>query len=65
MLGIMAGMDQDDSYCGMYKAGIVGYDALRAVFPSLVGRPRVLAILAGMDQKDSCPRRTGFGFSGR
>ena len=34
----------------------------RAVFSSLVGRPRVLGILAGMEQKDSCPRRTGYWF---
>ena len=65
MLGIMAGMDQNDSCCGMYKTGYAGCDALRAVSFSLVGRPRVLSILAGMDQKDSCPRRTSFGFSGR
>ena len=49
----MAGMDQKDYCSGLFKAGIVGYDALRAVFPSLVGRPRVPGILAGMDQKDS------------
>ena len=64
MLGIMASMDQDDSYCGMYKTRYAGC-VLRAVSFSLVGRPRVLSILAGMDQKDGCPRRTGFGFSGR
>ena len=62
MLGIMAGMDQNDSCCGMYKVVYPGCDALRAVFSSLVGRPRVLSILAGMDQKDSCPRRTGYWF---
>ena len=28
----------------MYKAGIAGYFAPQAVFPSLVGRPRVLRI---------------------
>ena len=33
--------------------GFAGDDALRAVFSSLVGRPRVLGILAGMDQKNS------------
>ena len=60
LLGIMAGMDQDDSYCGMYKTGYAGCDALRAVSFSLVDRPRVLSILAGMDQKDSCPRRTSY-----
>ena len=46
-------MDLKDRCSGLFKAGIVGYDALRAVFPSLVGKPRVLGILAGMDQKDS------------
>ena len=47
---------------GMDNAGIAGDSAPRAVFSSLVGRPRVLGILAGMDQKDSCPRRTGYWF---
>ena len=50
---IMAGMDQKDCCSGLFKAGIVGYDAFGVVFPLLVGRPRVLGILAGMDQKDS------------
>ena len=58
----MAGMDQKGRCSGMYKAGIVGYYAPRAVFSSLFGRPRVLGILAGMDQKDSYPRRTGYWF---
>ena len=57
-----ADMNQVDRCGCMYKAGIAGYFAPRAVFPSLVGRPRVLGILAGMDQKDSCPRRTGYWF---
>ena len=35
----MAGMDQKDSYCGMFKARVAGDIALRAVFFSLVGRP--------------------------
>ena len=50
---IMAGMDLKDRCSGLFKAGFVGYDALRVVFPSLVGRPRVLGILAGTDEKDS------------
>ena len=50
----MAGMDKKGRCSGTYKARIVGYYAPRAVFPSLVGRPRMLGILAGMDQKDSC-----------
>ena len=31
-------------------------NAPRAVFTSLVGRPMMLGIMAGMNQKDSCPR---------
>ena len=50
---IMAGMDQKDRCSCLYKAGIAGYDAPRAVFSSSVGRPRLPGILAGMDQKDS------------
>ena len=34
--------------------GSPGFDVPRAVFPSLVVRPRILGILAGMDQKDIC-----------
>ena len=36
-------------------AGLVftGYDAPRVMFPSGVAKPRMLGILAGMDQKDS------------
>ncbi|KRT83902.1 hypothetical protein AMK59_4595, partial [Oryctes borbonicus] len=35
------------------KAGFAGDDAPRAVFPSLVGRPRYQGIMVGMGQKDS------------
>ena len=49
-----AGMDQKDRCSGLFKAGIGGYDAPRAVFPSLVCRPRMLCILAGTDLKYSC-----------
>ena len=38
----MAGMDQKGRCSGTYKSGIVGHYAPRAVFSSLVGRPRVL-----------------------
>ena len=63
MLGILAGMDQKDSYALFPGKAVIACDnAPRAVFPSLVGRPRVLGILASMDQKDSCPRRTGYWF---
>ena len=47
----------------MYKAGIAGYFAPRAVFPSL-GRPRVLRILADTDLKYSCSGMCKAGFSG-
>ena len=41
--------------CGsaLIKAGFAGDDAPRAVFPSLVGRPRVSGVMVGMGQKDS------------
>ena len=42
-----------DNGSGMVKAGFAGEDAPRAVFPSVVGRPRYNAIMAGMGQKDS------------
>ena len=37
----------------MCKAGFAGDDAPRAVFPSIVGRPRHVGIMVGMGQKDS------------
>jgi len=42
-----------DNGSGMCKAGFAGDDAPRAVFPSLVGRPRHPGIMVGMDQKDA------------
>merc|ERR1711959_83723 len=42
-----------DNGSGMCKAGFVGDDAPRAVFPSIVGRPKMPGIMVGMDQKDS------------
>jgi len=42
-----------DNGSGMVKAGFAGDDAPRAVFPSIVGRPRYQGIMAGMGQKDS------------
>ena len=49
----MAGMDQKGHSSGMYKAGIVGHYAPRAVFfPRLAG-PECFGILAGTYQKDS------------
>ena len=59
-----ANMNQKDRCGCMYKAGIAGYFAPRAVFLSLVGRPRVLRILAGTDLKYSCSGMCKAGFSG-
>ena len=56
MLGIMAGMDQKDSCCGMYEAGIDGYVAPRAVFVFPVLRTMMLGIMAVMDQKNTFSR---------
>ncbi|KAF4323451.1 hypothetical protein JM18_001159 [Phytophthora kernoviae] len=42
-----------DNGSGMCKAGFAGDDAPRAVFPSIVGRPKHLGIMVGMDQKDA------------
>ncbi|KAJ3356353.1 hypothetical protein GGF32_001512 [Allomyces javanicus] len=42
-----------DNGSGMCKAGFAGDDAPRAVFPSLVGRPRHTGVMVGMGQKDS------------
>jgi len=52
-------MDEDSAPCvcdngsGMCKAGFAGDDAPRAVFPSVVGRPRHQGVMVGMGQKDS------------
>ena len=53
-------MDEDDVQAlvvdngsGMCKAGFAGDDAPRAVFPSIVGRPKHPGIMVGMDQKDA------------
>ncbi|CAH8385404.1 unnamed protein product [Eruca vesicaria subsp. sativa] len=43
-----------DNGTGMVKAGLAGDDAPRAVFPSIVGRPRDTGVkLVGMSQKQS------------
>jgi actin beta/gamma 1 len=42
-----------DNGSGMVKAGFAGDDAPRAVFPSIVGRPRHTGVMVGMGQKDS------------
>ena len=43
---------------GMCMAGFAGYGP-RAVFPSLVVRPKMLDTLAGMDQRGSYAERLG------
>merc|ERR1712037_157114 len=42
-----------DNGSGMCKAGFAGDDVPRAVFPSIVGRPRHQGVMVGMGQKDS------------
>jgi len=42
-----------DNGSGMVKAGFAGDDAPRAVFPSIVGRPRHTGIMVGATQKDA------------
>ena len=42
-----------DNGSGMCKAGFAGDDAPRAVFPSIVGRPKHTSVMVGMGQKDS------------
>ncbi|PIC11584.1 hypothetical protein B9Z55_028985 [Caenorhabditis nigoni] len=42
-----------DNGSGMCKAGFAGDDAPRAVFPSIVGRPRHEGVMVGMGQKDT------------
>ena len=38
---------------GLVKAGFAGDDAPRAVYPSIVGRPRHQGVMVGMGSKDS------------
>jgi hypothetical protein len=40
-------------YCFFVQAGFAGDDAPRAVFPSIVGRPRHTGVMVGMGQKDA------------
>ncbi|CAH0478853.1 unnamed protein product [Peronospora belbahrii] len=42
-----------DNGSGMCKAGFAGDDAPRAVFPSIVGMPKHLGIMVGMNQKEA------------
>lgn len=41
-----------DNGSGNVKAGVAGDDAPRAVFPSIVGRPKNPGIMVGMEEKD-------------
>ena len=43
---------------GFMKAGFAGEDAPRAVFPSIVGRPRHMGVMVGMGQKVRSPSCT-------
>jgi actin, other eukaryote len=42
-----------DNGSGVVKAGFAGDDAPRAIFPSMVGRPRHQGVMVGMGQKDA------------
>ena len=42
-----------DNGSGMVKAGFAGDDAPRAVFPSIVGRPRHQGVMVGIGVNDS------------
>jgi len=42
-----------DNGSGMCKAGFAGDDAPRAVFPSIIGRPKQRSIMVGMGDKDA------------
>ena len=53
-------MDQKDSYSGMYKAGVAGDNAPRAVFFFLVRRSMMRGIMSGMDQMGFLVRRHPF-----
>jgi actin-related protein len=54
-----SGGDKESTACvidngsGMVKAGFAGDDAPRAVFPSIVGRPKHQGVMVGMGQKDA------------
>ena len=54
----MVGMDVKDSLC------CAGYAAPRVTFPSVFVRPRMLCIMAGMDQKVSVFYGSGMCMAG-
>ena len=79
-LGIMAGMDQKDSFLRVRFAGnrlwqwhvhgwLCSFFSLRAEFLSVVVRPKMLGVMAGVNQKDSyvarCPVRCRRGEDSR
>ena len=41
-----------DNGSGVVKAGFSGEDAPRAIFPSIVGRPKTHSVIVGVDAKD-------------
>jgi len=41
-----------DNGSGVVKAGFSGEDAPRAIFPSIVGRPKNISVLVGVESKD-------------
>ena len=41
-----------DNGSGVVKAGFSGEDAPRAIFPSIVGRPKNISAMLGIDPKD-------------
>uniref|UniRef100_A0A8C5P2D7 Beta-actin n=1 Tax=Jaculus jaculus TaxID=51337 RepID=A0A8C5P2D7_JACJA len=50
---LLMGLWDGNNITHMCKAGFAGEDAPRAVFPSIVGRPRHQGVMVGMGQKDS------------
>ena len=41
-----------DNGSGVVKAGFSGEDAPRAIFPSIVGKPKNASVLIGVESKD-------------
>lgn len=41
-----------DNGSGVVKAGFSGEDAPRAIFPSIIGRPKNQSVIVGVDAKD-------------
>merc|ERR1711957_872702 len=57
-MGTLVNMDEEvtavviDNGSGTCKAGFAGDDAPRAVFSTVVGRPKVPGIMVGLDQRE-------------